>query len=247
MRKISIFALLLLAGVAAKAQNNTPDSDFRDRFFLGVNTSYYLDIVTTPLRITTSPTGNEIYDTATNQFYPEVADLPNQTTYITFFSFGLEPRYNIKEFTENLALAVSAPASVGFGVAEPANEDVKGVTGYGSFQIPVLVKLYLGSGSTYESNEDFGISAGGGFELNKVALINNSGEDPSTAKAWIMPTVSGGIHFWRGSSPMEVNVKYGFGRLQEYSVDRYNRRLLSGSRTTRASSFKLSFTYLLNY
>jgi hypothetical protein len=254
----NIFILLLITfcsfGLSAQTMDDEESKSVSDQFFLGIASSYYVDFATTPLGVSYEPTGNTIpkvdpNDSNNTIYVDEYANVPSQTTYISYFSFGIEPRFNVKEISENLAFAVSAPVTIGFGQAFPSNDDVKGSQGFGSIQIPVLAKLYLGSGSTYESNEDFGISIGAGLEMNKIALINPGAtlEEQQLNKAWIMPAVTGGVHFWRGSSPMEVNVKYGFGKLQSYRRNKYNQIITSGERFTKASSIKLTFIYLMNY
>ena len=60
-----------------------------------------------------------------------------------------------------------------------------------------------------------------------------------------MQAVALGVHFYRGSAPMEVNLKYGFGPIQNQKIDNFGQPIF-GRRTTRANSIKLSFTYLLD-
>ncbi|MBR9861116.1 hypothetical protein GYB22_10300 [bacterium] len=238
MKKFLLVGVLGLFTLGSQAQ-----SDFKDRFFLGFVSQYYIDFITSPLRIVDR---SVLVDPINNIYSPDSA-VPYQTRYVNFISIGLEPRYNILELSENMAFAVSAPATIGFGQAIPANNDVLGAQGYGSFQLPLLAKFYLGSTATYESTEDIGLSVGAGFELNKVALFTFQNDGYDDNKAWIMPVVSGSFHFWRGSSPFEVNVKYGFGQETTYFRNKNGQQLSNGSRTTRASSLKLSFAYLLNY
>ena len=44
---------------------------------------------------------------------------------------------------------------------------------------------------------------------------------------------------------MEVNVKFGYGKIENQLVDQYGNPLLDGKRITRASSIKLSVIYFL--
>jgi len=60
-----------------------------------------------------------------------------------------------------------------------------------------------------------------------------------------MPAITGGVQFYRGLSPVEVNVKYGFGKVQDQWVDQYGNKLTDGKRITRAYSLKLCFIYYL--
>ncbi|MBT8327995.1 MAG: hypothetical protein KJP21_09755 [Bacteroidia bacterium] len=248
MRNI-LLLFILSFGVLANAQvlETNSGKSLSDRFFLGLASSFYVDFATTPLSSTQEYVGKVVIDSVTTADVYE--DVPYQTTYISYFSMGLEPRLNIKEFGDNMAFAISAPVTLGFGQAFPSNEDVNGSYGFGSIQVPLLAKFYVGTGSTYESNEDFGLNIGGGIEMNKIGLINpgSSQEERDASKAWFMPTVCGGVHFWRGSTPMEVNVKYGFGALQTYTHDKFGTKLSGNGRQTRANSIKLTLIYLMNY
>lgn len=232
MKKLLFLIPVLLISMGLKAQ-----SDFREKFFLGFVSSYYLDFVSSPLKVVDLST----------QFSTDTA-APFQTRYVSFISLGLEPRYNIKEVNDNIAFAVSMPFTVGFGQAFPHNEDITGATGYGNIQLPLLLKAYVGNSSTYNSTEEFGFSVGAGFELNKIGLIpldeDNRIKEANTA--WIMPVFSGSVHFWRGSTPLEINFKYGRGEQSTYSKTRYGQQLPDGERTTRANSIKLSFVYLFD-
>ena len=58
-----------------------------------------------------------------------------------------------------------------------------------------------------------------------------------------MPAFTAGAKFYRGLSPMEVNVKFGYGVIENQREDQYGNPLLNGKRITRASSIKLSVIY----
>ena len=245
MRK-TLIIFLLFSSLFSIAQENQSKT-FENRFFLGLATSFYVDFATTPLTSRPEYVGKVVIDSVTTADVYE--DVPYQTSYVSYFSMGLEPRINIKEFGDNMAIAIAAPMTIGFGQAFPANDEVNGSYGFGSVQIPLMAKFHLGLGSTYASNEDFGLNIGAGVEMNKIGLINpgSSFEEREATKAWVMPTIAGGVHFWRGGSPMEVNVKYGFGRVQSYTVDKFGNKLSGFGRETRASSLKLTLIYLMNY
>lgn len=218
-----------------------------DRFFLGTASTFYIDFVTSPLSTQEVRVGAQPDPNDPTQTIDVFAEVPKQTQYISYFSFGLEPRYNFKEFGDDIAIAISAPVTIGFGQSFAANDDVIGNGGFGSLQLPILGKIYMGAASTYRSNQDFGINLGAGFEVNKIGIVNfGSFEEANSNPAWIMPTVAGGIHFWRGNSPMEVNFKYGFGGRDTYRFDKFG-SVLAAPRTTRASSIKLTFIYLTNF
>lgn len=214
--------------------------DYKKRLFVGLNNSFYVDFITSPLGVFqleyAEPGGGVRYE-----------DAAVQTSYSSFFTIAVEPRYNLVDIQENLALAVSAQLAAGFGSTYAASENAANAEGFGHFQIPVLLRLYYGASSTRGANDDFGINVGAGYELNKVGVINFGGgqNNPDLNRAWVMPAVTAGVHFYRGSSPMEVNLKYGFGPMQNQTVDNFGNPL-RGRFTTRANSIKLSFTYLLN-
>lgn len=222
--------------------------DFMDRYFMAFHSSTYLDFVSSPLRFEPTWTG---IDVEGNEIF---VDAPVQTANFNIFSFGVEPRYNVREFDENSALAVTIPLSIGLGQSSPISNKTLGVSGIGSIQIPLMAKLYIGSGSTYKSEKDFGVSFGGGLEFNKVGLLR-MGEATSGAtanKGWILPVASLGVHFWRGYNPMEINIKYGTGNTQEYFRDKFGNELTDDlgrvtSGKAKSSSFRLSVSYLLNY
>lgn len=221
------------------------NSEFQDRFYLGLSNSYLIDFITSPLT-----TSNYItYDPPTTPGGPSIpVNNPNaaQTVYSSLFSIGMEPRYNLVDLKDNVALAVAAPISIGFGQAQPATNAVGG-SGFGHIQVPVLLKLYSGAASTYKAEDDFGISVGAGMELNKLGLFNFAvtEEERTLNKAWVMPVASLGVHFYRGMMPMEVNVKYGFGEIQDQYLDQFGQRL-PVKKITRASSLKLSIVYSMS-
>jgi len=228
-------------------QGNAQDA--QDRFFMSFHSSTYLDFVSSPLRTELTWTGN--LDVNGDKIF---VDAPVQTFNLNIFSFGIEPRYNIREFDDNSAFAISAPLSLGLGQSGPINNKVLGISGIGSFQLPILAKLYIGSGSTYKSERDFGISFGGGLEYNQVGLLRMEEVSSSAPKnkGWILPVATLGVHFWRGYNPMEINIKYGAGTVKEYYFDQYGNELRDDQdRVTqgkaKAYSFRLSISYLLNY
>ncbi|MCB0734786.1 MAG: hypothetical protein H6608_02155 [Flavobacteriales bacterium] len=250
MKKPLILTVLGLVLLAAPAFTQT-NEELEDRFFMSFHSSTYLDFVRSPLRFQNVPSGNVI-DPTTGQ--KEYVDAPVQTANINIFSFGLEPRFNLREFDDNSALAVSAPFTIGLGQSYPSNLDVLGVEGIGAFQLPLLMKLYIGSGSTYKSEKDFGLSVGGGMELNKVGLLRMEETSSISAanRAWIMPVASISVHFWRGYNPVEINLKYGAGSTKEYYYDRFGNALedANGNITsgrTKSQSFRMCVSYLLNY
>lgn len=251
-KRYSILTFLLLAS-SMYGFSQTEEKDLNEYFFMSFHSTTYLDYTTSPVRIERGPTGNYIPQ-PDGSLLAEYAEIPSQTGNINLFSIGLEPRFNLRELSDNSAFAVSMPFSLGVGNSYPLNKDVNGVIGIGSIQIPLMAKLYLGSGSTYRSEKDYGISIGVGLEMNKTGLIRMDQVDEeggAVNRAWVQPVVSLGIHFWRGYYPVEINLKYGVGQLETYYLNRYGQPILHNgvisSASGRATSFRGSISYLLNY
>lgn len=223
---------------------NSSEFDLQDRLYLNISNSYFVDFINSPLTTAYITNANVPGpgDTVTTFRQDPIAA---KTVYQSFFTIGFEPRLNVIEMKDNLALAVSAPIAIGFGNAFPG-ESAAGATGLGHIQIPLMVKLYSGAASTFRAEDDFGISAGAGFEMNKLALFKfaSTEQEQELNKAWIMPSVSLGVHFYRGYSPMEVNIKYGFGPIERQTLNGVG-DVIFPELITRASSLKLSFVYML--
>lgn len=241
MRVIAIFIISTIL-----SSSNCFGQDLKNRFFLGLASSQFIDYTTSPLLIVKEQTGFDPNPLDPNDPIPRYEDIPYQTSSWSMLSIGLEPRFNVYEINDDLAVALSLPLSIGIGQSGASNDDVSGASGFGSFQGDFMTKVYFGNGATYSSESDFGVSIGGGLEFNKLALINQGNfEQKEFNKGWVMPVVSGSVHFWRGASPLEVNLKYGFGEPRSYNIDKFGSPI--STRTTNAFSFKLSFVYLVNY
>ncbi|MCB9261837.1 MAG: hypothetical protein H6607_05625 [Flavobacteriales bacterium] len=246
------FILLSLFGLMpAMAQK-----DIKDRFFFSLQSSIYTDLIWGPLYLENAPTGNTII--VDGQEVPQYANVPFQNFMYNIYSFGVESRYNLKEIDENTALAIAIPMTFGLGSTQPANSSVSYTKGgAGSFQMPIMLRYYAGSASTYKCEKEYGVSLGVGYEFNKMGLINFESvaktdvERKVNSGFWI-PVFSLGVHFWRRSSPMEVNLKYGQTDGQKYYTDRYGNQILNSNGQYsygfgRAKSIRLSFVYLLGY
>ena len=248
-----IACIALILSNLTFAQKNTKSEVWEENFFLAFNTSSYLDIIKSPLRKVEVVVGNDIDPNDPNKVIPRYSKVPSQSATINFFSMGLEPRYNFKQISDDAAFALSIPMSIGIGATSSTDETVLGTNGFGSIQIPVMCKFYLGNGSTYKSEKNYGISVGGGMEYDKLGLLNISGEtQKGDNRGFVLPVASFGVHFWRNNSPVEVNLKYGHGAITEYDIDRYGNYLRDEfgnliSRNARSSSFRISFVTLLNY
>lgn len=243
--------ILLLTGmiwwsVGAAQLNETQ----QQRFFFSTVYSPFLDFVNSPVYLQNTPVE---WDANRNPIRFE--QVPSQILGISYLSVGIEPRYNLKEWNDNTALAVTMPATIGFAIVGASGNDVAGASGIGNVQIPLLLKMYLGNGSTYRTEKNMGFSMGAGLEYNKLPLLfqSNNSADEVFRSGWVMPAVSTGLHIWRGNMPMEFNLKFGFGRLRAYSRDKNgepivdNTTLQNIERFSRAYSFKLTFVYPMSY
>lgn len=244
-------AVFIASGLMAQedgSETKTSSDKNAQKFFIAFSTSTYTDVIISPIKFHRTATGN-----TDPQGNPTFADIPFQSMQYNIISLGLEPRYNLKEFDENTSLTLAAPVSFGIGVTAPVDDlSVKGSSGFGSFQVPVMVKLFRGNGSTYQTVKDFGFNIGAGMEFNKIGLINLSGETDRFNKPFVFPCVTAGVLFMRGDSPLEINFKYGFGTFRTQEVNGQGDPLLDNNglpyqRRARGQSIKLSFTYLMNY
>ncbi|MCC6722719.1 MAG: hypothetical protein IT243_11005 [Bacteroidia bacterium] len=249
MKKFYILIFLIFVAIALNAQKKNNDSskensEFSKKFFMAVTTSTYTDILISPLKYFYGFTGNT--DLLGNKIY---ADIPYQSMQTNIVTLGLEPRYNFKEINDNNAISVSIPFGFGIGSSISAAGDdltVRGVEGFGSLQFPIIIKYNTGNGSTYNTQKDFGFNIGGGIEFSKVGLINLNGAKSPYNNFFVLPCFTTGITMMRGSSPMEINFKYAFGKLITQSKDTQG-ILMPENRNTRGQTLKLTFVYLLNY
>jgi hypothetical protein len=219
--------------------------DFKSRLFVGLGSAIFIDFISSPLTFTF----REYQDPPLTPGGPNVIrrePAAAQTTYNSFYTMSIEPRYNLLEPTDDIAFAFTSPLGFGFGQSYPTDSDVQGSTGFGNVQLAAMGCLYYGSHATYNSNQDFGINLSAGFEVNKIGVINLDQGNRDLNKAWIMPTTRVGVQFYRGYSPVEINIKYGFGPRQDQVIDGWGYALSSGKVVRRASSLKLSIVYLVN-
>ncbi len=214
-------------------------NDWRGRLHTGVSSSYFIDFISSPLGEV-----DVVYTDPGN--IKRIEKGATQTSYSSYFTIGFVPRYNLVELNSNLAIAASLPVAIGFGNASASSTSVIGGTGFGNLQIPLMFHFFYGAESTFRSQEKVGFNIGCGYEFNKIGLIDFSiNRSEPINKAWLMPAITGGVQFYRGLSPVEVNVKYGFGKVQDQWVDQYGNKLTDGKRITRAYSLKLCFIYYL--
>lgn len=251
MKKIVIISLFQIIGLFAFAQEEK--TKWEDNFYIGFSSSTYLDIVKSPLTFADRIVGNDPDPNDPNKVIPRYRKVPYQSMIWNLFSIGIEPRYNIKVVSNDAALAVSIPFSLGIGSSTAAMEDIGGIEGFGSFQAPLMLKYYMGNGSTYNCEKEYGISFGAGIEYNKVGMLGVPNmDDNAPNRGFVLPVASLGMTMWRNNMPFEINLKYGHGSIEEYDVDFNGNPLTNAggfpvSRKTRSSSFKVTFVRLVNF
>jgi len=257
---IGLFALPTSAQVIYGEQTEEDDSegkplisqsskftDYKQRLFIGIGNSLYLDYINSPLTYTEV----EFTDPPTTPGGPNVIrkePAAVHTKYLSVYTISLEPRYNLIEPANNLSLAAVAPLSIGLGQSGPTDNTVQGAIGFGNVQLAVLGSMFYGNSATRNAEENFGFNLGAGFEVNKIGLINldQSQNSDNINKAWIMPTTRVGVQFYRGYAPVEVYIKYGFLPRQDQFIDGFGEDLLEGKLVKRAYSLKLSIVYVVN-
>ena len=96
---------------------------------------------------------------------------------------------------------------------------------------------------------------GVGLEFNKVGLIRSDQTHTSYRgkTAFVIPVASLGFHFWRGFSPVEVNIKYGETSATSFSFDRNGDSIqdATNGKFTQAQGkgrvIRISMSQILNY
>lgn len=226
---------------------STAFTDYEERLFIGIGNSLFLDFISSPLTYTSIEFSDPpLTPGGPNVIREEPAAV--QTNYSSVYTVSFEPRYNLLEPTDNFAFAATAPISIGFGQSRPTDNSVQGAFGFGNWQLAMMASMYYGNSATKRAEEEFGFNLSAGYEVNKIGVINLDPEGNSREinKAWIMPTTRIGVQFYRGYTPVEVYVKYGFGPRQDQLIDGNGNNLNAGKSVKRASSLKLAIVYTIN-
>ena len=254
MQSIRIVGILLFSLITtlSKAQS------IADKLHWSLHYTVFADMIWSPLVMEYAPTGNTIIQDG--QEVAEYREIPVQSFINNVLSGGVEVRYNLTEFNDDQALALSVPISFGIGhVTQPPNisgknHHVANAPGYGSFQLPVMAKLYFGAGATSESTSYTGFSLGFGIEFNKLGVVQFQQQSdvpaPSGRSNFVIPVGSLSYHVIQGRRPAEFRIKYGRGPLTEYFIDKYGNPILNdrgivSKGIARAQSISFSFVYPL--
>lgn len=245
MRRLLIIVVLLSGSVASTAQRSDAEerrSEFLDQFHVALSLAPFYDVVVSPVNSVTTlevdpnnPTGPKIraFSTYQSQAY-------------SAFTIGATLRYNLYEFNEETSLGFSIPFAFGLSRSERASDFVNGRNGFGHVQVPFHLTIAKGLGATYQSQSNLGALVSFGMEYNKVGLIGDRTAIDVANKGWFMPSAQIGITSWRGGAPVEYGLKYAFGALETYDIDKDGQKMIEPI-TTRAFSLKFIISYHLNY
>jgi hypothetical protein len=132
-------------------------------------------------------------------------------TGFSFYDLIFDLRFNIIEPSKDMAIALKLSPAVGTDF---------GKIGYGSLQLPILIGLESGAGSTYSASAEKGffINAGITYMINPLievkedaesSVVNNKG---SLKKSWISPTIALGYRYWNSHNRLsEIGLQYRAG------------------------------------
>jgi hypothetical protein len=246
MRKLMLIALFSVSYFMSMGQLTEAEerrAEFLDQFHFALTLAPFYDVVVSP-----------VYTTTTLEIDPTSSDpdakIPVLSTYqsqaFSPFTIGVTMRYNLYEFDKETSVGFSIPFAFGLSSSNGASEYVNGRTGFGHVQVPFHLMLARGLGATYRSESDLGVLLSFGMEYNKVGLIGDRTAVDAANRGWFMPSAQVGITTWRGGAPVEYGLKYAFGPLETYNIDKDGQTMLQPI-TTRAYSLKFIISYHLNY
>lgn len=199
--------ILLCATVQVNAQ------DIFKNTYLGVHVTLFADFILSPESLESLNSPN--YYMLNGEYLAPGETLPTQSFLINTISMGAEVRQNLIDFDENTALGVALPLTLGYGeITNNPFRSLAHVKGYGSLQLPLLLAIYKGLGSTYDTDKYSGFSCGLGVQYVKIGLVpeRTYGENMYAGKTgFVTPVATLGVHFLTGDNVNELRVKYGFG------------------------------------
>jgi hypothetical protein len=115
-------------------------------------------------------------------------------------------RYNFYEANENMALSVELDPSLGIDYSN---------VGFCSFQLPLMVAIHKGAGSTYKASAEKGMFFAAGMNFMANPLVKSDGSGSSSIKVknnWISPTVAAGYRYWSAKNRLkEISLRFAMG------------------------------------
>jgi hypothetical protein len=129
-------------------------------------------------------------------------------------TLAYQPRYNIVEPKENLALSVDVGLAMGVGLFYEKYVDNTGSTSnignsWIHFTLPVMLKLNYGAGSTYDAMETVGLNVGFGFQAIYTPLFMsaiNVSDLQNKAAFYMQPVIGFGGSWWSGDRFRTINL-----------------------------------------
>lgn len=220
--KIKHLVLLIIYPVFV---NTSLGQGAKDRFFTDYYfTTIFLDYYTSPIILYSIEESSGL------------VEYDYQEDGISLFSFGGRFRYNLFDIKDNAAFSVQTDPSFGLG-ASGSGLSIP-------FNMPCLLSLNFGAGSTYKDDSKIGFMLGAGMEYNfhLVDLTESmEGNFPSQI-SWLEPAASIGLRWWNKKYKLkEVNVKYGYKKIDKH-VDPNDPDFFSDAHT-----FRITYHTFLNY
>jgi len=147
---------------------------------------------------------NNLYTTYGSQFGVGNVDLG--TTEYSFYDFGfsLGARYNLYDFTDNIAVGFEVAPEIGMMRSTEFNEE-----GFLGLMLPAFVSLNFGAGSTYDSDKNIGIAIKSGMQLIAGPLIIDTARDLNKTNWMPVVQLSGRFYQKLKKRLAEVYLKYG--------------------------------------
>jgi len=223
-QKLFLLTLSILAGFPSSAQDR-----FKDKIFHSIGFTPIMDYMAAPATVYTRFAGTGIDEQVVDQYQG-----------LSVFTFMYNFRYNLKEIYEEAALTISVTPAL--GVFIPYNGDA---TGYGSFNIPLMVGFETGAGASYNSTARDGEFIRIGVEWTIAPLVNTTDEtsEAQLETAWLEPVVQAGFRYWNKKNKLrELSLKFGLGPSAPsehyYQPDR---------KPTRAKTIRVSWIKFLDY
>jgi len=130
--------------------------------------------------------------------------------------FTYSPRFNFLE-RENLSVSVGIPLSIGISASTDSydyyTDTYNSSIGF-VLNVPVMINLNMGRGSTKENRKKFGYFVGGGFGYNHGDFISTADYDQtgltSSSDNNFGPAANGGLRFGVGKKHKNIELKFSY-------------------------------------
>lgn len=170
---------------------------------------------------------------------PEALSKNNSSVYtnygISILSYSLNPRFILKEFSNNTSISLDIPVSLAISFSD---------NGFGSFTVPVMLGFNHGNISGYSSDKEKGFVLGLGVQyLNSAIIKSEDFYEDEVKRSWIEPVFNIGYRYWNKKFvAKEINLKVGYKPGETFMDDKNYEK---GS--TRSFSMRLAFIVYPKY